>query len=211
MESHLKDKLKPIMEDLVYRLVQNKPEKPTEYMLEYLLKKEGYTANGITHDEKKELEQLRKEITKYRQLQEETKKEEGHNSNDDSMTDEEDDVDDQIEHKVRASQQRLSKQREAVSAEAYGVFNVKSEFTPKVIAKTEEQIQRIKVRVLQSFLFSALEGKDLSIVIGAMEEKHFSAGEYVINQGENGEVLYVVESGELDCYKKFVSFIIVNI
>ena len=89
MESHLKDKLKPIMEDLVYRLVQNKPEKPTEYMLEYLLKKEGYTANGITHDEKKELEQLRKEITKYRQLQEETKKEEGHNSNDDSMTDKE--------------------------------------------------------------------------------------------------------------------------
>ena len=127
------------MEDLVYRLVQNKPERPAEYMLEYLLKKEGYTANGITHDEKKELEQLRKDITKYRQIEEDSKKEEGHNSHDESMTDdEEDDVDDQIEHKVRQSQQRLSKQREAVSAEAYGIFNVKSEFTPKVIAKTDD-------------------------------------------------------------------------
>ena len=38
-----------------------------------------------------------------------------------------------------------------------------------------------------------------------MEEKKFLNGETVIKQGDIGEVLYVVESGELDCFKKFVS------
>jgi CRP-like cAMP-binding protein len=29
------------------------------------------------------------------------------------------------------------------------------------------------------------------------------AGVHVIRQGEQGDVLYIVESGQLDCYKKF--------
>lgn len=29
------------------------------------------------------------------------------------------------------------------------------------------------------------------------------AGEYVIRQGEDGDVLFVVDKGELDCFKKF--------
>jgi cAMP-dependent protein kinase regulator len=46
-----------------------------------------------------------------------------------------------------------------------------------------------------------------------MEVKQYTAVEYVIKQGENGEVLYVVYSGELDLYKKFVSiqYLIFNI
>jgi cAMP-dependent protein kinase regulator len=36
-----------------------------------------------------------------------------------------------------------------------------------------------------------------------MEEKHFLANSHVIRQGEDGDVLYVVDSGELDCYKLF--------
>lgn len=208
MEQNLKDKLKPLMEDLVYRLIQAKPDKPAEFMLEYLLKKEGYTSNGITLNEKKELEDLRKEIIKYRQMEEEAKADKDHD-NDKSFSDdgEEDDIDDQIESKMRLSQARLSRQREAVSAEAYGTYNKKSEFIPKLIPKTEDQISRIKARVLQSFLFNSLEGKDLSNVIGAMEEKRFEANECVINQGDNGEVLYIVESGELNCSKKFVSYV----
>ena len=36
-----------------------------------------------------------------------------------------------------------------------------------------------------------------------MEEIRFKAGDYVINQGEDGDVLYFVDEGELDCYKIF--------
>ena len=36
-----------------------------------------------------------------------------------------------------------------------------------------------------------------------MEEKNFKKNMDVIRQGENGDVLYLIESGKLDCYKKF--------
>lgn len=63
--------------------------------------------------------------------------------------------------------------RTSVSAEVYGVFNKKSEFTPKVIPKTPEQISRIQTRIKQSFLFSALDAKDLETVLNAFEEVSF--------------------------------------
>jgi cAMP-dependent protein kinase regulator len=65
----------------------------------------------------------------------------------------------------------MSVPRAAVSAEVYGMFNKKEDFVPRKIDKTEDQIQRIKARILQSFLFQNLEANDLNIVIGAMEEK----------------------------------------
>ena len=93
--------------------------------------------------------------------------------------------------------------RTGVSAEVYGEFNKKEDFVARNIPKTDEQIQRIKSSVIHSFLFSNLEPKDLEIVIGAMEEKRFKPGEDVITQGDKGDCLYFVESGNLECYKQF--------
>lgn len=46
-----------------------------------------------------------------------------------------------------------------------------------------------------------LDDHDLKVVIDAMDEKKSSAKEFVIKEGENGDVLYIVESGELACTK----------
>jgi len=67
-------------------------------------------------------------------------------------------------------------------------------------------------------MFSALDEKEQNIVINAMEEKTFEyllhllyfltsfrPEEYVIQQGENGDNLYVVDSGKLACYKQFAN------
>ncbi len=94
-------------------------------------------------------------------------------------------------------------QRSSVSAEVYGLFNKKEEFKPRVIPKNEEQRQRILNKIGQSFLFSSLEQNEINTVLGAFEEKRFSAGESVITQGEQGDVLYFIEEGQLDCYKTF--------
>ena len=94
-------------------------------------------------------------------------------------------------------------QRTSVSAEVYGKFNKKEDFKAKVIPKSDEQIKRIRDRVTQSFLFNALDEKDLQTVINAMSEIKFKKGEVVIKQGENGDVLYLIETGELDCHKIF--------
>ena len=96
--------------------------------------------------------------------------------------------------------------RIAVSAEAYGKYNNASNFTPIVIPKSDEQITNIKARILQSFLFESLDPNDVKIIIDAMKEIKHKKGETVISQGDQGNCLYVVESGELDCYKKFVSY-----
>lgn len=193
------------MEQMVYQLVIERPQNPALFMIEYLQKLGGYTSNGITIDEKKELESLRKEIRKYREMEETNESE---NVNNKSLTDDEDedDVDHAIDKKIIVAQARLSRQREAVSAEAYGKYNTKKAFQPKVVKKNDDQIQRIKARVLQSFLFAALESKDLQIVIDSMEERRFRSGETIIQQGDNGDVLFVVETGDLDCYKSFVSY-----
>jgi len=65
-------------------------------------------------------------------------------------------------------------------------------------------MNRIRTKLQTSFLFTALEKKDVEIVIGAMEEKKFKPGQPVIKQGEEGDNLYVVESGALNCTKRFV-------
>lgn len=40
-------------------------------------------------------------------------------------------------------------------------------------------------------------------MVDAMEEKKFGPSQLVIKQGEDGDCLYVVDVGELDCHRKF--------
>jgi len=58
-------------------------------------------------------------------------------------------------------------------------------------------------KVSQSFLFNSLEENELNTVIYAFEEKIFKACETIINQGDQGDCLFLVEDGNLDCYKNF--------
>ena len=55
-------------------------------------------------------------------------------------------------------------------------------------------------------MFSALNPDELAIVLGAMQQVQKKAGDVVIQEGEDGEELYVVESGKLSCTKIFVSY-----
>lgn len=103
---------------------------------------------------------------------------------------------------------RHLKARSSVSAEAYGTWNKKEDFKARVIPKTEEKMLRIKEKLKTSFIFSAVEGEDLDIVINAMEEKKYKKDDVVIQQGDEGNELYVVDSGTLSCSRKFVSSII---
>lgn len=55
-------------------------------------------------------------------------------------------------------------------------------------------------------MFSALNPEELEIVIGAMNNVKKQAGELVIKEGDDGDFLYVIESGVLDCTKLFVTY-----
>ncbi len=70
--------------------------------------------------------------------------------------------------------------RSSVSAEAFGAWNKKSDFKPRIVAKTSETREKISNRLKQSFLFSSLSDQEFHIVLDAMDEKRFKSGEYVI-------------------------------
>ena len=93
--------------------------------------------------------------------------------------------------------------RASVSAEAFGNWNKKEEFKAPFYPKSDELISALRTRLSQAFMFSNLNPDELEIVLGAMQKVSFQAGETVIKQGDDGDNLYVVETGKLACSKRF--------
>ena len=123
-----------------------------------------------------------------------------------SQSENEDEISQQeFDNQIKEQRNKMIKkgQRSSVSAEVFGIFNKKSEFKPRIIPKTEIQKETIKSRCLQSFIFNSLEDQDMETVIDAFEEKRYKSNEIVIKEGEKGDVVYLVDSGELDCEKTF--------
>lgn len=52
-------------------------------------------------------------------------------------------------------------------------------------------------------MFNSLEEKELVIVIDAIEEVNATKGSVIIKEGDQGDCMYVLEEGELDCTKVF--------
>ena len=94
--------------------------------------------------------------------------------------------------------------RASVSAEVFGKWNKKEEFKAPKYPKTPQVRDALKKRLEQAFMFSSLNPEELSIVLDAMQSVKKNPGEAVITEGEEGDCLYVVESGVLTCTKIFV-------
>ena len=57
-----------------------------------------------------------------------------------------------------------------VSAEVFGAHNKKGDFVPPVVPKPEETRAKLEKRLLEAFMFRALDTPELKIVIDAIEE-----------------------------------------
>jgi len=97
--------------------------------------------------------------------------------------------------------QMASRARTSVSAEVFGKYHAKEEFKPKVINKSSEVKAKIEERLRSAFMFMSLEDHDLRVVIDAMDERVVQPKEFVIKEGDPGDVLYIVETGDLNCTK----------
>ena len=60
--------------------------------------------------------------------------------------------------------------RQGISAEVFGKYNQKKAFEAKVIEKSQETQQQIRVLINRSILFQGLNNEDKQIIINAMEE-----------------------------------------
>ncbi|CAD7926078.1 unnamed protein product [Amoebophrya sp. A120] len=208
-KKYITEQLNPLLTELVTDCLKQCPAEPAAFMLEWLRKKKGIQLDsGDVEKLTEENEKLKDEIKTLSKTLNDcsgvlatlTKNDDAKEAEEES--EEEDDDDEGPDELPEFAQKAVKKgPRQSVSAEAYGAWNKKKEFTPKVIVKSQEQKTRLKDVLSKSFLFAALEEKDFGVVIDAMEEQIFEAGKEIIRMGDDGDYLFVIEEGKLECYK----------
>ena len=85
----------------------------------------------------------------------------------------------------------------------FGRFNSKEEFSPKTITKSADVKAKIKALLAGAFMFMSLDDQEMDVVIDAMDSKTLAPDEYCIKEKEQGEELFIVETGQLACWKVF--------
>ena len=202
---YVKHVINPVLEDLVTKLVKDQPENPSQYMYEHLRNATGVHDELLAENRRLKVcpihaacvctlnqSELAALSPGAGQLQEE----------DASDNSDEEDGDEFDENKYPLAYTTAQRGRSAVSAEVYGDWNRQTEFVPPVNAKSEEQKARITEMLSKSFLFTSLDAGDLAVIIDGIEEVVLPEHTRVINQGEMGDFLFVVEHGTLHCLKK---------
>mmetsp|Transcript_72844 Transcript_72844/g.127477 ORF Transcript_72844/g.127477 Transcript_72844/m.127477 type:complete len:403 (+) Transcript_72844:100-1308(+) len=206
-KKYIVDLLNPMLEEMVAECIHRMPADPVPFMLEWLEQKKVSDEDKLLSPEEKqrlkqENENLQENMKKVKSEMQEAAKLVKDKDVDEDEEEEEDDADDEPPPGFFKEADQMGKARASVSAEAYGEWNTKKAFVAPVIAKSDEQKERLKNCLSKSFLFSNLEEQDLVIVIGAMKEVNADPKQRVINQGESGDFLFVIESGKLDCIIK---------
>lgn len=182
-------KLNPFLTEIVALLLQNKPDEPLPFLKQWLEDKLGKSGQL---SEKDELLKLRQEVARLR-LESSAGSEDESSSSDNEHSD-------QIDELPQSTHQP-TRHRSGVSAEAYGNWNKKESFQARVVHKSPEEESRISDRMESCIIFKNVHGPEKSIVIQSMEEKRVSSGQVVIQEGDDGNELYLVDSGKLSCYK----------
>mmetsp|Transcript_28212 Transcript_28212/g.61586 ORF Transcript_28212/g.61586 Transcript_28212/m.61586 type:complete len:403 (-) Transcript_28212:107-1315(-) len=203
-KKYILESVNPILEDMVVEVIQRVPGDPVPFMLEWLEKRRVQEEDKqLSPEERTRLEtdnaRLEEEKTRVKmQMREVAKYVAEHAAANNDQEEDDDDEEDEAPPDFFDKPRNL-KARQSVSAEAYGEWNTKKMFVPAVVSKTEEQTQRLRQCLRQSILFSSLDERDMWHVIGAMKEVTVAEKTRVINQGDDGDFLFVVEKGELDC------------
>eukprot|EP00450_Noctiluca_scintillans_P027125 CAMPEP_0194519468 /NCGR_PEP_ID=MMETSP0253-20130528/53134_1 /TAXON_ID=2966 /ORGANISM="Noctiluca scintillans" /LENGTH=405 /DNA_ID=CAMNT_0039363613 /DNA_START=42 /DNA_END=1259 /DNA_ORIENTATION=+ len=201
-KKYILEVLNPILEEMVQAVITEMPKSPLDFMILWLRRRCGAPVRGVLSDQTTK-EALADELDRMAKFVQEAgtsvkTDEDGKEADSASESDDDDDEEEEPPQFVRPVN---SKPRQSVSAEAYGAWNKKMAYTPPVHPKTEEQSQRLSQTLMRSFMFSSLHEEDLQTILMAMVEKRFSAAEKVIVEGDEGDFLFVIESGTFDCIK----------
>lgn len=197
-QKYLRENCDQIMRRMVLDLLKAKPDDVLEFMATWIGKERGVDPKEV---DKKVAASLGHAGHAHAAPAAAKHHDKSHAS--DASDDEGDEANEMLEKLKKKKEQTGNKGRAGVSAEVYGANNKKEPFVPKVIPKSDEAKKRIYEKLNKNFLFKSLDPDNKNIVIDAMDEKKFSKGSHVIKQGEDGDVLYLVDSGLLKCYKRF--------
>ena len=181
-KKYLRQKVNPILELLLTELMKEQPENPVEFMKDWLNK----TGREIEERNESRIQSRPEGI------------ESSEESDDDELYDE---YDEEQEFLKIKKQQANRGMRTSVCAEVYGEYNKKEDFSPPEYQKSEDQKLRIFKKLNQNFMFSRLEQSEKDVIVLAMQSINVKKDEVVIKEGDEGNELYVVDSGSLNCTK----------
>ncbi|XP_033745430.1 cAMP-dependent protein kinase type II regulatory subunit-like isoform X1 [Pecten maximus] len=112
------------------------------------------------------------------------------------MDEDDDDDDEPMEPPTNRFQRRQS-----VSAERYDPEADSDEGEDKIVyPKSDEQRKRLSEAVRHILLFRSLDVEQMQEVLDAMFEKKVKPAEHVIDQGDDGDNFYVIDSGTYDIF-----------
>ena len=171
-------------------------------MLEYIKTNFG-NRPSVNESERMELEFLRQEVAKLR-LEVYGNKSASPNGmastagDEQSSSDSDEEYVDDLPTSVKPGP---PKPRMSVSAEVFGKFNKELDFAPPVHLKSPAQAEAIRQRMSANFMFESLNPKDKKAILEAVQSVKKSKGDIIIQEGDDGDNFYLVESGTLTCTK----------
>eukprot|EP00747_Dinoflagellata_sp_TGD_P068639 gnl/TRDRNA2_/TRDRNA2_155797_c0_seq1.p1 gnl/TRDRNA2_/TRDRNA2_155797_c0~~gnl/TRDRNA2_/TRDRNA2_155797_c0_seq1.p1 ORF type:complete len:435 (-),score=131.38 gnl/TRDRNA2_/TRDRNA2_155797_c0_seq1:69-1277(-) len=211
-QEYIQTKVNPTLEGLVTQVLLERPDNPVPFMIRWLSEQtKAPQAAATTTSDSGEAEKLRSEISalqaEIKELESKvgkkgSKEKSKESKEDESEEEEEDDDDDAPDLPPPPAAYMNRGPRQSVSAEAYGAWNKVKDFTPPVHPKTEEQKDRLSKVLQRCILFSSMDKEEMTILINAMIEKPVEADTRLIKEGDDGEVMYVIEEGKFECFKK---------
>lgn len=93
----------------------------------------------------------------------------------------------------------IGKKREAVFDKGEQM-RASATYIPKMVNKSKSVEALLQEVVNSNILFSKYSAEEHEALVNAFEAREVDEGTFVINQGENGDHFYVVESGDLEVY-----------
>ena len=103
------------------------------------------------------------------------------------------------EHSIPDPAPVVMRRRNAVSGNVIKEEDA-TNYIKKVIPKDYKTMEALKRSILKNILFSHLEDDERSDIFDAMFSVEAKAGEAIIQQGDEGDNFYVIDSGEVEIY-----------
>ena len=187
--------LNEMLQDFVVRCLQEKPEDLVAFAADYF---------ATLQNEKRKQTEIREttlpvasDAESYNSITSEKSSAASVNGESNSMEDEV--IGEEMAPPMRKPGRR---RRQAVAAETYDPSSDEKEFKSVMHPKSDEQKARLRQAMKNILLFKACEPEQMKELLNAMFERRVKVEEEVIQQGDDGDNFYVIETGTYDVYVK---------
>ena len=157
--NYLDSKVNPVLQHLVTALLVTRPEQPVPFMVKWLRREYN------VQDENDELQRLRQELAALRGVSQTGIPARNSEVNLSEESDDEDEEDLAPQRKAKENH------RKAVSSEAYGKWNRKEAFVPRVIEKNPDQRGRILDKIGSASVHDAGQARGLCQAFACVEQR----------------------------------------